>query len=248
MNSRTLEKIISYRTHFSCELMKEILRWKIFYQLSLINKKNSISFYEQKFKGVKDNHDLFIIEALAAREYWAGFNKLISGKCEWEGRHPHQDDPVNKLLDVGYHYLVGILLKIFTQLDLPYELGFLHKAQFKSSKPLIYDFMEWIRSLVVDKTLLTFLRKKKKIVKKVSSKDIAIFVNSIKKNISKLYFNRHLGYCITLEFWIRLNTLNLQSGINHHIYPQWNFPSLRYESRCKNKKPQTKMSRVAETN
>jgi CRISPR-associated endonuclease Cas1 len=236
MNSKILERIITFRSVHGENVMREIIYRKIFYQFSLVKRKDRIIFYREKLDTIKDIKDIFLIEAMSAREYWNDFENLTRDKCQWYGRKPHHEDVINKLLDVGYHYLGGIISKIFEDINLPSELGLLHRAQSKSSKPLIYDFIEWVRPLVVDQTLFILLRKKKKKVVKVSPKDIAIFINKIKKQLKRQYFNKHLGYCITLEFWIRLNALNLMSGINHNILPRWNFLSLRHESRCKNKK------------
>lgn len=237
MNAKILERIISFRTTHGIEVVKEIIYRKIFYQFSIVNKKEKIIFYKEKLENIKDKEDIFIVEALAAREYWNYFKTLTSARCDWYGRKPHNNDPINKLLDVGYHFLVGIITKIFNEINLPYELGLLHTAQSQNSRPLVYDYMEWLRPIVVDRALLVIIRKKKNRLTEISQLDIAIFINKLKKEMSKYYFNKELGYCITLEYWIRLNALNLMSSINHNKYPKLSFPSLRHESRCKiNKK------------
>ena len=140
------------------------------------------------------------------------------------------------MLDIGYHFLLEVILKIFGEIELPCELGLLHRAQSRNAKPLVYDYMEWLRPIVVDRVLLTVLRKKKNKFEKINKKDISVFINKLKEQLNKTYYNKNLGYCIKLEFWIKLNALNLLYGINHNSIPIWNFPSLRHESRCKNKK------------
>jgi CRISPR-associated endonuclease Cas1 len=147
--------------------MKDIIITKISYQFKIFKRKDRVNFYKEKIIKLSKKEDIFIIEAQAAKEYWFSFNRLISTKVDWYGRNPHNHDPVNQLLDIGYHYLTNEVSKIFDEIDLPYELGLLHKAQSKKSKPLVYDFIEWLRPIMVDRVLLVYLKKKKLRYKKI---------------------------------------------------------------------------------
>lgn len=239
MNAKTLERIVHFRFDMGKDVIKEIMYRKISYQFSLIGKKARLAFYRERLSKVEAVEDIFIVEALAAREYWSYFKTLVSKKCDWKSRSPRAYDPVNKLFDIGYHHLTQVIAKTFEDIGLPYELGLLHKAQSKSSKPLVYDFMEWLRPIVVDRSVLVFLRKKKRKFEKITPRDIGLFINMIKNRFAQPHYHKKLGYCVSLEYWMRLNALSLLSAINHHCKPSWKFPSLRHESRCKNKKPQT---------
>jgi CRISPR-associated endonuclease Cas1 len=236
MNAKTLERIIGFRSYRGIEVMKEIISWKIFYQFSIVRKEiKKFNIIEERLENTNRKEDIFIIEAIAAKEYWKSYKEYISKKYKWNGRLPKNVDPVNKLLDIGYHYLTGVVSKTFEAIELPYELGLLHKAQSRKAKPLVYDFMEWLRPVVVDRSVLIFLGKKKLRVEKLTHRDIGLFINLLKKQLTRTYYHKNLGYCITLEYWIRLNSLSLLYAINHKKYPSWKFPSLRHESRCKNK-------------
>lgn len=240
MNSKTLERIVCFRTQKSLDVIKEVISWKIFYQFCIVKKpRNESKDFEERLNAVTRIDDIFLLEALAARQYWISYKKIIHEKYKWDGRCPKKHDPVNDLLDIGYHYLMGIVSRIFEEIELPYELGFLHKAQSRKAKPLVYDFVEWLRPIIVDKSVLIYLRKKKLRIEKLTPRDIGLFVNLLKRQLIRLYYHKGLGYCITLEYWIRLNCLSLLHGINHNTYPSWNFPSLRHETRCKKNPPTT---------
>jgi CRISPR-associated endonuclease Cas1 len=236
MNSRILEKIIAFRSTCGTEVIKELITKKISYQFLITNRMDRTRFYLDKVIKIDEKSNILILEALAAREYWKYFKVLIERRCDWKGRKPHGKDCANILLDIGYHYLVGVLTKEFDEIDLPYQLGILHVAQSKSAKPLIYDYMEWIRPILVDQTLLSFIRKKKKKIDTITPKDIAVFIIMLKTRLNRKYYHKQLRYCITLDYWIKLNAISLMSAINHQKYPSWSFPSMRHESRCRHKK------------
>lgn len=237
MNAKTLENLVSFRSVRGIDVVKDLIFRKISYQFTIIKRKDRIDSFKEKISSLSEKNDIFIIEAQAAKEYWYYFSKLISNNSNWYGRNPHNNDPINQLLDIGYHYLVNEITKNFKEIDLPFELGLLHIAQSKKSKPLVYDFIEWLRPIIVDKVLLSYIRKKKIKLIKLNKKDIGIFINKIKNELEKPYYNKKLGYCISLRFWIRINLLNLLSAINSDELPEWDFPSLRHESRCKKIKP-----------
>lgn len=137
------------------------------------------------------------------------------------------------LLDIGYHFLSNEILKIFNKVDIPTELGFFHKAQSKNSHPLVYDFIEIFRPVVVDRTVIHLLNKKKKKLEKLSEKDIKHFVYSLKKQFEIKFYNKKLKYCVTLNYWIELLLLNFENCIYKNKIYKPNFPSIRNENRCK---------------
>ncbi len=104
------------------------------------------------------------------------YREHIKPKIDWKGRYSHANDPVNKLLDISYHFLFLKERHLCTEIDFPTEIGFFHKAQSKNAMPFVYDFVEWIRSILIDKTLMLFLRKKKNKLVEVKEKDIKRFL------------------------------------------------------------------------
>jgi CRISPR-associated endonuclease Cas1 len=239
MNAKLLERIIIFRFKFGIDTVKQIIEQKIHYQCSIVRQSAKGKLFCKKLESVSNPKEIFIIEALSARFYWSKYYQLLGSRFVWNGRSPHNHDPINNLLDIGYHFLVNELSKIFKDADIPYEIGLLHKAQSKNAKPLVYDFMEWLRPVVVDRVVLSFLHKKKKTDIILNKKVVGKFIVLLKREFDRLYFNKELGYCVTLKFWTRLNVLHLITAINHGHAIQWHFPSLRHETRCKTTKPRS---------
>jgi CRISPR-associated endonuclease Cas1 len=237
MNAKILEKMISYREIHRIELAKLLLLKKIKYQSEIIKQRKLFLSYRQEIIFSEHISELLLIEARAAKNYWKYFGEELGNNLRWKSREPHVKDSVNILLDIGYHYLTGRIIKICNEIGLPTELGMFHKAQSRNAHPFAYDFMEWLRPIVVDKTLMAIVHKKKKSIETVDQKLISLFIFHIKKKLQTYYFHRKLGYGITLEYWIRLLLLDLLHSIDINEKYSPIFPSLRNESRCKNKKP-----------
>ncbi len=233
MNAIFLEKLIRYRSEFDIQVARELIKNKINFQFGSINKSTVIPKYCENLKRTDSIQGILLIEARAAKEYWKFFGKLV--KDDSFRRKPHSSSVANILLDIGYHYLAGEVLKICQGQNIPTELGFLHRAQSSHAHPLIYDFMEWLRPVVVDKSVLKMLRQKKKVPTFIKKKDIGRLVNDIKKRFDKLYFYNSFGYCISLRYWTCLMFLNFESAVNTEIEFKPKLPSLRHETRCKNK-------------
>ncbi len=236
MNAKWLEKLVEYRnTENGLTLSKAIIHQKIYYQFTVIQKRKEATRFLDEIKLVKNNQDLMLVEARAAKKYWQYLGEKIKNKIRWSGRMPHGKDVLNNLLDVGYHYLAQKVSKIFDEVDMPRDLGLLHKAQSKNAKPLVYDFMEWLRP-IIDDVLIKFLRKKKKFVEEVSNKDIAHFLFLVKEVFARDLYHKKFKYCISLEYWTKLIALEMRGAISENREAGFYFPSLRHENRC-NKKP-----------
>lgn len=119
------------------------------------------------------------------------------------------------------------------KLYVPTELGFFHKAQSGKAHPLVYDFIEWMRPLVVDRTIINIIRKKKRRIDKIDKKFIAYFIFKIKKEFDREYYHKKLHYCITLDYWNDLILLSFIKSVNQKNVFKPLFPSLRHETRCK---------------
>jgi len=233
MNAKLLEHFVRYREECGLEIVRILLIQKIKYQFSVMGKREeSTTFLKEIFEEC-DIQKIMLVEARAARVYWNFYKEKIGSKVVWKGRVPHQKDVVNELLDIGYHYLSNHIRKICEEIDFPTEIGFFHKAQSKNAHPFVYDFMEWLRPIVVDEVLLVVITKKKKMVEHVDKKLIKFFVSRMKIKLDSYVYHRELKYCITFNYWIRLILLSLMHSINTYRKYKPLFPSLRHESRCK---------------
>ena len=233
MNARFLERFIVYRENHRLDLMRLFLSEKIDKQYAVVRHKHAVALYTDALHRVESIPEALLIEARAAQHYWKLWSERLGTKAEWHRRKAHGDDPVNTLLDIGYHYATGRIIKICQDINLPTELGIFHKAQSGRAHPLAYDFVEWIRAYVIDRELMTYIRKKKKPIVAVDEKMIKYFIFRIKKSFERYYYHKKLGYCISLEYWLRLNLLEFMGAVNTKSIYHPLFPSLRHETRCK---------------
>ena len=225
--------MITYRQSQGLALTKLLLSQKITYQFSVINERRTSHSFLSEILNTGKIENLFLIEARAARMYWRKFGEKIKNKIQWNGRSSHSKDLMNTLLDIGYHYLTGCIIKICQEINLPTELGIFHKAQSGKAHPLAYDFIEPLRAIMVDDVILKILGKKKKKIEKIDKKLISFLIYRIKKMGDAYYFNKKLGYCITLNYWTRLLLLEFMGSVNSSRTYHPIFPSLRHETRCK---------------
>jgi CRISPR-associated endonuclease Cas1 len=236
MNAKFLEKMILFRKEHGLDFTKTILGQKITYQFSILNLRDASFPFIKKLNKCNSIQNCLLIEAQAAKVYWKSFGKEIDSKIDWKSRRPRQKDVCNRLLDIGYRFLANKTLKLFEKIDLASELGVFHKAQSKSASPLVYDFIEWLRPIVVDRVVLKFLRRKKKELHELKSKDIKYFIHLIKLEYERPYYSRELKYCISLDYWIRMVALKLMKSVNKDVDFSPSFPSLRNETRCNKQK------------
>lgn len=233
MNAKLLEHMVRYRETYCLDVTKTILSQKIFYQYAVLQERQEEKLYREQLFAQANIQSAMLVEARAARRYWTVYKEKLGWKVEWAGRKPHSKDCVNTLLDIGYHYLSNHILILCKELNLPTELGFFHKAQSKNAHPFVYDFMEWLRPIMVDQVLLKILSRKKKNIEKVDEKLVKYFVFCIKKRLNQYAYHRKLKYCIQFDYWIRLVLLECMGAIHEKRKCRPNFPSLRHESRCK---------------
>lgn len=244
MNARLLEKIIEYRTAHRLPFSRLMIAQKIFFQFSVVQRKDLGALYLTKAEKSRTISELLLIEARAAKTYWTIFGKMIGRKAMWSGRRAHGDDPLNKLLDIGYHYLAGTLTKLCEEIELPTELGFFHKAQSSHAYPFVYDFMEWLRPVVIDATILQLVGKKKKAICEIRPKLISRFIWLAKQRYASLFYHKKLTYCIPLNYWTRLILLEFMHTVRENKEYAPHFPSLRHETRCNKKPPLMKRSKI----
>jgi CRISPR-associated endonuclease Cas1 len=192
------------------DFSKEIIKNKVILQFKIVKNPVAVNKYKSEIDNCNNLKQLLLIEARAAKEYWALVRKTTSSKLNWKIRKAHSKDPANQLLDIGYHFLINNLNKRFEKFNIPTSLGFIHKAQSKSSTPLVYDFMEWLRPFLIDMQFIKLIHKKKRVLPTVDNIDIKKFLSAIKKELSRKFYSKKLKYCITLDYWIDLNILHLE--------------------------------------
>lgn len=227
MNAKWLEKFSEYRkTENAYEISRIILNEKITRQGHVFSRKFSSLHIPECIPPER----FFLYEARAARKYWYIWRREFGQKYGFPGRKIHGSDPVNKLLDVGYHFLTGYIFTFCKQLDIPTELGILHRASSKKSNPLVYDVIEWLRPIVVDETIIHLLRKKKTPFRTES--EIGKILSRCKKKLTAYYFHNGRHNCITLEYWIQLTLLEFRGAVSENRRARFTFPPMRHDMRC----------------
>lgn len=100
------------------------------------------------------------IEGTSARAYFAAFPALLDVKS-WSfrgrGERPARD-PVNALLNYGYAFLEREIRLALIGYGLDVRIGFLHASDGRRSS-LVFDLMEPFRALLIDRFVLSLLRK-----------------------------------------------------------------------------------------
>jgi CRISPR-associated protein Cas1 len=113
----------------------------------------------RKAEAVSDAASLLGIEGMAAKEYFAGFAKLLNGgetfNVEGRNRRPPRD-PVNALLSFVYALLVKEWTLALYATGFDPLLGFYHRPRY-GRPSLALDLTEEFRPLVADSTVLTLI-------------------------------------------------------------------------------------------
>ena len=103
--------------------------------------------------------DLFVVEASAARLYWRGVSQLLQGRCAFAGRNKRgARDMVNSMLNYGYALLQGLVWRAIIAAGLDPAMGVLHTSR-GESVGLVFDLMEEHRQPVVDRAVISWLRR-----------------------------------------------------------------------------------------
>lgn len=232
MNVKFLEKIIYYRqSTYGKILIRTILNQKIRRQMHLIKH----PFERWLIPDDADITEYMLYEARAAHHYWMQWRKNLTEKVDFPGRKHHHKDPVNQLLDIGYHFLTQEINKRCIQHNIPVEIGILHRAHSTDATPLIYDLMEWLRP-TIDHVIYTYFRKKKHAIKEIDKKSIGIIINKIKCKLEKKYYHQKRKHCISLSYWIDIYLLSVRHAIMNNTKINISFPPVRNDTRC-TKKP-----------
>lgn len=99
---------------------------------------------------------LRLIEAEAARIYWASFSTLLPSDLKFHGRDHDSQDPVNMSLNYLYSILYSDCWKALVLAGLDPYAGFMHVDR-SGKTSLVYDFVEQFR-FTAELLLLAMLR------------------------------------------------------------------------------------------
>lgn len=177
--------------------------------------------------------DVLLWEARAAKHFWKEFRALLPLYPDFEGRSVRAQDPVNRLLDIGYHHLAGSIQKILTRLEIPTALGIIHAPHAADSAPLVYDLMELFRADTINTELLRFLRLKKKRIDVVDQTIIGHFLHEVNERMDRMYYLRDFHACQSYRYYMELQILKFISAVNHRqTFSPVELPT-RHDSRCR---------------
>jgi CRISPR-associated endonuclease Cas1 len=175
---------------------------------------------------------VLLYEAHAAKQYWKFFRTLLPAWTNFSHREPHYGDITNRLLDIGYHHLGTCVEKIFTTHEASTALGLLHVAQKSDSTPIVYDLMELFRADVIDMTVLTFLRQKKKPILRLGQKDIAHFIYEVRQRLAYLHYLKDFKQCHPYNYYLELQIVKFMKAVNHReLFQPMELPD-RHDTRC----------------
>ncbi|CAN5135351.1 hypothetical protein BH11PAT3_BH11PAT3_0460 [soil metagenome] len=231
INALWLSRIQKYKnTPFLIDTSKVIIELKIERQSILLKKYKKMPLEKNIFKA-STMQDVFLTEARTARSYWKEFKTLLP-QYDFPGRKPHNPDIVNRLLDVGYHHLAGLVSGILDKHDVPAAIGFMHVARTADAKPLVYDLMEMFRADLVEAEVLRFLRLKKKPLVEISGKNIGHFIHEVNERLNRPYFLKDFNRCHTYGYYMGLQILKCLKAVNHNAVFEPLFLPTRHDMRC----------------
>ena len=174
---------------------------------------------------------LLLFEARSAKSFWNIFKELLPAHTKFPGRTPDGADPVNKLLDIGFHHITNIVKKYLTERDVSCALGLIHRARSSTSAPLAYDLVELFRADTVDSEVLRFFRLKKKPLASVDD-EIAHFLYELNQRLEARHYISTFKQCHTYEYYIELQILHFIRAVNHNeVFVPLMLPD-RHDSRC----------------
>jgi CRISPR-associated endonuclease Cas1 len=236
INALWIDRLVAFRTQPAAEAsVRALLSYKDkrrFFLLRRYGQTVSLRSYEE----YGTNTDYLLTEARNAKAYWRAFASLLPVWVTPFHRRPRNSDVVNKLLDIGYHHLAGVVAQKLLAHDIYPGLGLLHRAARTDGEPLVYDLMELFRADVVEKVTLTYLRQKKHPVTTVEGRCIGHFVHNVNEQLLKRYYLKAFKQCHTFDYCIELQIEKFMSAVNHKaVFEPMSVP-VRHDGRC----PQTK--------
>ena len=217
----------------SLESARNIILHKVVRQQALMQRYDlKMDVNEKDILSARNSDELFLAEARVAARYWKRINVPISEHVEFSGRRPRSSDPVNRLLDIGYHHVTGRVKRLLQSRDMHGAIGVLHRARSSKASPLAYDLVELFRADTVDAELLRFFRLKKKPVTQLVKTDIALFLSRLNHRMRKSYYLKTFHACRSYEYYMELQILGFSKAVREkHVFQPIILPN-RHESRC----------------
>jgi CRISPR-associated protein Cas1 len=161
---------------------------------------NEMSFEEN----LNDFRDKILgFEGTFASSYWRLFAMLLPEGYAFEKReHKNAQNPVNIMLNYGYGILYTRIHTSIIMSGLNPQVGFLHR-QSKNKPALVFDLIEPFRAPVVDRTVISFVSKGKKL--NVTPQN---FADTVKSKLSRKIIER-----LASNFYYRNKAVNLNQLI-----------------------------------
>ncbi|GAX38420.1 type I-D CRISPR-associated endonuclease Cas1d [Nodularia sp. NIES-3585] len=212
------------------ELVKAIVTAKIHNQYNVLyrhnEKDNPLKERKSLVKTQQTIDQVRGVEGLAAREYFACWQRMVGNEWTFNGRNRRPPtDPVNSLMSFAYALLQGQVMAAvhITGLD-PY-IGYLHEVH-HGQPAMVLDLMEEFRALIADNLVLSVLNNRK-----IQPEDFTDSLGAyrLKENAKKIFlqafdkkmndefkhpvFEYRCTYRRAIELQARLLGRHLQEGV-----------------------------------
>ncbi|MEJ0053353.1 MAG: CRISPR-associated endonuclease Cas1 [bacterium] len=231
MNALWLTRMCAYKhSRHALESAKRLIELKIVRE-SILLQRYRLAPFVPDFSGVRTMQDILLVEARAARYFWKAFRDLLPGRTSFPGRQPGSDDPVNRLLDIGYHHLTGIVRRYLEERGVSAVLGLLHSARKSASAPLAYDLVEIFRADTVDAEILRFFRLKKKPVLSATA-EIAHFLHELNERLDRPHYLKNFKRCHAYRYYMEVQILKFIRAVDRREPFSPLFLPARHDSRC----------------
>ena len=145
------------------ELVKTIVTAKIHNQYNVLyrhnEKDNPLKERKTLVKTQQTLDQVRGVEGLAAREYFACWQRMVGKQWTFNGRNRRPPtDPVNSLLSFAYGLLRGQVTAAVHIAGLDPYIGYLHEVH-HGQPAMVLDLMEEFRALIADNLVLSVLHK-----------------------------------------------------------------------------------------
>ncbi|ALB41814.1 MULTISPECIES: type I-D CRISPR-associated endonuclease Cas1d [Nostocales] len=212
------------------ELVKAIVTAKIHNQYNVLyrhnEKDNPLKERKVLVKTQQNIDQVRGVEGLAAKEYFACWQRMIGKQWTFNGRNRRPPtDPVNSLLSFAYALLQGQVMAGVHVAGLDPYIGYLHEVH-HGQPAMVLDLMEEFRALIADNLVLSLLHKHE-----IKPKDFneSLGAYRLKDNARKTFlkafdqkmndefkhpvFDYRCTYRRAIELQARLLSRHLQEGV-----------------------------------
>jgi CRISPR-associated protein Cas1 len=212
------------------ELVKAIVTAKIHNQYNVLyrhnEKDNPLKERKSLVKDKQTIQEVMGVEGLAAREYFACWQRMVGKQWTFNGRNRRPPtDPVNSLLSFAYALLQGQVMAAVHIAGLDPYIGYLHEVN-RGQPAMVLDLMEEFRALIADNLVLSLLHKQ---AIKPDDFNESLGAYRLKDNAKKTFlqafdtkmndefkhpvFDYRCNYRRAIELQARLLSRHLQEGV-----------------------------------